>query len=252
MKQPKSGEREIRTLKTTEFRIATAEDGSRTLSGLIPYNSPSCDLGGFTELIAPSAFAGAVAAGADVLCLRDHDVSILLGRTKSKTLSLTDSPEGLRFTCKLPRTTQATDLAASVDRGDLDANSFGFVTLEDKWLADAAGSVVRTLISVELFEISPCSFPAYPSSQVSVRSCPVELRSKLNKRDASDESCGCDCTQCAAGDCGICSDGDCDDEYCSCPQSKEQRSKTPEADAAISLHNADENLKLAIELAIAD
>src|ERR1035438_3547641 len=88
IKQPKAGEREVRTLKTTEFRIATAEDGSRTLSGLIPYNAPSCDLGGFTELIAPSAFAGALAPGADVLCLRDHLPELLMGRTKSKTLSL--------------------------------------------------------------------------------------------------------------------------------------------------------------------
>ena len=215
-KQPKHGERELRTLKTTEFRIATAEDGSRTLSGLIPYNSPSCDLGGFTELIAPSAFASALAPGADVLCLRDHDVSILLGRTKSKTLSLTDSDEGLRFTCNLPKTTQATDLAESVDRGDLDANSFGFCTLEDKWLADAAGNVVRTLLSVELYEVSPCSFPAYVASQVSVRSCPVELRSKLKPVKTDAEKCSCTCAQCEGGDCGICSNDDCADEYCSC------------------------------------
>ena len=229
MKQPNRGEREIRTLKTTEFRISTDDDGSRTLSGLIPYNSPSYDLGGFTELIAPSAFANALAPGADVLCLRDHDVSILLGRTKSKTLSLTDSDEGLRFTCKLPKTTQASDLAESVDRGDLDANSFGFQTLDDKWLADAAGNVVRTLLSVELFEISPCSFPAYPSSAISVRSLPatmpVEIRSTLEKRADAVDSCQCDCTQCAGGDCGICSEADCDDEYCSCPQSKEERSQ---------------------------
>ena len=241
IKQPKAGEREVRTLKTTEFRIATAEDGSRTLSGLIPYNSPSCDLGGFTELIAPSAFAGALAPGADVLCLRDHDVSILLGRTKSKTLTLTDSPEGLRFTCNLPKTTQAADLAESVDRGDLDANSFGFCTLDDKWLADAAGNVVRTLLSVELAEISPCSFPAYPTSQVSVRSCPIELRSKLSKRDDpnADPKCECQCAQCEGGDCDICSNDDCPDEQCSC-QSKR------------SVRNEDANRIMRIRLELTD
>jgi HK97 family phage prohead protease len=237
IKQPKAGEREVRTLKTTEFRIATAEDGSRTLSGLIPYNAPSCDLGGFTELIAPGAFSGALEAGADVLCLRDHDVSILLGRTKSKTLSLTDSPEGLRFTCNLPKTTQATDLAESVDRGDLDANSFGFCTVDDKWLADAAGNVVRTLLSVELYEISPCSFPAYPTSQVSVRSCPVELRSKLSTR-AADPECECDCPECTDGDCANCSNADCVDEVCTCSENR-------------SIKRADENRKLAIRVGFA-
>jgi len=240
--KPTPSTREVRTLPTSEFRIATADDGSRTLSGMVPYNSPSCDLGGFTELIAPSAFAGALAPGADVLCLRDHDVSILLGRTKSKTLSLTDSPEGLRFTCKLPKTTQADDLAESVDRGDLDANSFGFMTLDDKWLADASGNVVRTLLSVELFEISPCSFPAYPNSQVSVRSCPAGLRSKLAKRadadTAGEDECQCDCAQCVGGDCGICSDPDCQDENCSCAEAR-------------SIRNADANRRLAIRVSFA-
>lgn len=237
IKQPKIGQREVRTLSTTEFRIATADDGTRTLSGLIPYNVRSLDLGGFTEMIAPSAFAGALKPGADVLCLRDHDVLNLLGRTKSKTLTLTDSSEGLRFTCKLPKTSQATDLAESMNRGDLDANSFGFVTLDDKWLADAAGNVVRTLMAVDLYEISPCSFPAYPTSQISVRSCPVELRSKLKKRDA--DACECDCEQCIGGDCGLCSDGDCDDENCSCAESR-------------SIRNADANRVMNIRLAFTD
>lgn len=242
MSKPNKSEREVRTLKTTELRVNTDSDGTRTLSGMIPYNSPSFDLGGFTEIIAPSAFANALEPNADVLCLRDHDVSILLGRTKSKTLTLTNSDEGLRFTCKLPKTTQATDLAESVDRGDLDANSFGFSTIDDKWMADAAGNVVRTLLSVELFEISPCSFPAYPASQVSVRSCPVELRSKLKSDDPSNDlTCQCDCTQCAGGDCGICSDADCDDEYCSCPQSKEDRSQVEQ----------DSNRRLAIRVGFA-
>ncbi|HEY5056223.1 MAG TPA: HK97 family phage prohead protease [Acidobacteriaceae bacterium] len=240
IKQPKTGERQVRTLLTTEFRVATADDGTRTLSGLIPYNSPSCDLGGFTELLAPGVFAGALKAGADVLCLRDHIPANLLGRTKSKTLALTDSPEGLRFVCKLPKNSQGSDLAESVDRGDLDANSFGFSTIEDKWLCDAAGNVVRTLIAVDLYEISPCSFPAYPSSEVSIRSlasCPIEIRAKMKKRDT--EKCDCDCTQCAGGDCGLCSDGDCDDENCSCAESR-------------SIRNADANRVLNIRLAFTD
>ena len=89
-KQPKHGERELRTLKTTEFRIATAEDGSRTLSGPLSRTTlRPCDLGGFTELIAPSAFAGALATGMPT-CLAASAITttlILLGRTKSKTLS---------------------------------------------------------------------------------------------------------------------------------------------------------------------
>jgi HK97 family phage prohead protease len=202
-----------------ELRVATAEDGTRTISGFIPYNRESVDMG-FVELIAPGAFAGALLPEADVLCLRDHDPKLLLGRTKSHTLTLTDSSEGLRYTVKLPNTTAANDLAESVSRGDLDSTSFGFICLDDEWTA-TSDSLIRTLRSVELIECSPCSFGAYPDATVAVRSCPAELRSRIetpstpatSRRNAD---CGCDCSECVAGDCTACSDADCDCNGCDC------------------------------------
>lgn len=241
-----SNKQETRTLQGAELRINSDADG-KTLTGLVPYNSPSCDLGGWTEIIAPGAFSAALSASADVLCLRDHDASALLGRTKSKTLTLNDSAEGLRFSCKLPNTTQAGDLAESVSRGDLDSNSFGFITLDDKWVADESGNVIRTLLSVELLEVSPCSFPAYPSSSVSVRalpsSMPVEIRSKLITEERSDNDpnandCNCDCAGCEADDCELCSVEDCSDSNCS-----EERSKRAQT-------RNDANKLLAIRIAL--
>jgi len=108
---------EIRYTAAKELRIQTATDGTRTISGMIPYNSRSCDLGYFTETIAPGAFAGALAPGADVLCLRDHDAKLLMGRSTSSTLVLTDSPAGLTFRCALPKTQSAIELAESIDTG---------------------------------------------------------------------------------------------------------------------------------------
>jgi HK97 family phage prohead protease len=168
----------------SEIRVAKNEDGTRTVSGLIPYNSLSVELGGFQELIAPGAFATAFGSDADVLALRDHDAKLLLGRTKSRTLQLTDSPEGLRYTLTLPNTTAGNDLAESIDRGDLDSTSFGFATTEDSWACDDDGNVVRTLKQVELFEVSPCSFAAYPDSEVTVRSVPDSIKEQLAKRNA--------------------------------------------------------------------
>jgi HK97 family phage prohead protease len=215
---------EQRAYHSTELRASTSADGTRIVSGIIPYGSLSDDLGGFREVISPGAFESALTPGADVCAFRDHDSSILLGRTKSKTLQLTDSPQGLRFICKLPATTQAADLAESIDRGDLDSNSFGFRVNKggDKWTTDASGNVLRTLNSVELLEISPCSMPAYSASSVSIRTAPSEIRSKLatiEKRDDMDDeqnsmACQCQCPECLAGDCADCSDPDCDDPNC--------------------------------------
>ena len=225
---------EIRYTAAKELRVQTATDGTRTISGMIPYNFRSCDLGSFTEIIAPGAFASALAPGADVLCLRDHDAKLLMGRSTSSTLVLTDSPAGLTFRCILPKTQSAMELAESIDRKDLTGVSFGFTTNADVWTSDEQGNVLRTLVSVNLQEISPCSFPAYAFSSVSIRSCPVELRAKLKlaKRTNAD-GCDCDCPECLDDDCETCSNITCDDSNCDgCPNQdgSEDRNFVPEGE----------------------
>jgi HK97 family phage prohead protease len=217
--------RELRYQAAKELRVQNSPDGSRTISGSLLYNQPSQDLGGFTEILSPGVFAGSL--DGDILCLRDHSATLLMGRTKSKTLTLTDDAVGLRFRCTLPNTSQANDLATSIERGDLDGVSFGFRTIEDVWTSDGEGNIIRTLLKVTLFEISPCSFPAYPSSTVSVRSCPPQLRDKLKTtKRSNDNGCDCDCSSCLDDDCGGCEMPDCDDEECEgCPnQDDEDRS----------------------------
>jgi HK97 family phage prohead protease len=207
--------RESFYISNREIRVQTGADGSRSIVGSILYGSPSVDMG-FTELIAPGAFASALQQGAEVLCLRDHDPSILLGNTKAGTLTLTDSQTGLNFRCKLPSTTGATDLIESMSRGDISGVSFGFTTTKDAW-TDEAGVLTRTLLSVELFEVSVCSFAAYPSASAAIRSIPAHLRSMLKR---STDGCECDCEECTDGNCDQCSMLDCEDAQCAengCP-----------------------------------
>lgn len=218
-----SKNKELRYQVAKELRVQTDSSGSRTISGVILYNQPSSDLGGFTEILAPGVFGDTI--NGDVLCLRDHDSTLLMGRTKSKTLTLTDDAVGLRFACRLPDTSQASDLATSIERLDLDGVSFGFRTLEDAWTSDGEGNVIRTLLKVILFEISPCSFPAYPSSTVSVRSCPSALRGKLKQtRRGKDNDCDCGCENCQSDDCEGCTNDQCEDLNCvGCPNQDGER-----------------------------
>ena len=217
--------RESFYLQKRELRVTIGADGSRTIVGLIPYNSPSDGLP-WVETIAPGAFADALKPGADVLMLRDHEPSLLLGRTVSGTLSLRDSAEGLQFSCKLPSTSTANDLAESLQRRDISGTSFGFVTKKDVWADDGKNNLIRVLQSVELFELSVCSFPAFPDSTAAVRSIPQALRPLLKRSHA--DGCDCDCEECSDGDCDECSDDDCEDEDCEangCPnQDVEERS----------------------------
>jgi len=172
--------REIRSLKIQELRVVTSDDGVRKVTGYAAlFNSRSVDFGGWYEIISPSAFTATLADSPDVLALRDHDPSILLGRTLSGTLTLSVDSVGLKFDLTLPDTTQAADLAESMSRKDIDSCSFGFTTDNDVWTEDGEGNTVRTLIAVTLYEISIVSFPAYPDTSASLRSCPVEVRSRI-------------------------------------------------------------------------
>ena len=209
--------RETFSLPTRELRVQPNADGSRTVVGLIPYDSPSAGLP-WDERIAPGAFADALKAGADVLCLRDHDTSLLLGRTLAGTLTLTDSLAGLTFRCKLPNTTSAADLTESLSRGDITGVSFGFSCNKDEWADDGKGNLTRTLLSVSLFEVSVTSFAAYPDASIALRSVPKALRPLLKRSNA--DGCDCSCSACIEGDCDECENEECDDPECAangCP-----------------------------------
>jgi HK97 family phage prohead protease len=221
-----SREREVRTATIREVRVTTGDDGTHTVSGYaIVYNSQSVDLGGFVETVATGALTRSLTDNPDVLCLRDHKQELLLGRTTSGTLTLTDDATGLRFSCSLPATSAGNDLAESLRRGDIDSCSFGFFTVKDSWLVNDNGDASRTLLDVDLFEISIVSFPAYEATSASIRTAPLEVRSKIEARGTTDKACLCPCPECTAGDCDDCSDPDCEYEMCSCDPDERSRSR---------------------------
>jgi HK97 family phage prohead protease len=234
--------REIRSITAAEFRVSTNSDGSKTVAGYaILYNSQSVDLGGFKEIVAPGALTRTLQERPDVLCLRDHKTELLLGRTNAGTLTLEDQPTGLHFTVKLPATTAGSDTAESLSRGDIDGCSFGFSVRNDIWNDTADGTIIRTLLDIDLYEISITSFPAYQSTTAALRSAPVEIRTRIEHRDdepqieplteRSDDTsaCVCTCPECVAGDCADCSDLDCDDEECACSMRATRNRKRLEA-----------------------
>ncbi|MCD2183497.1 HK97 family phage prohead protease [Rhizobium sp. GN54] len=121
--------------------------------------------GGFVETIAPGAFREALAG--DILALLDHDLSRVLGRTKSGTLRLTEDGRGLAFSLDLPDTSAGRDVLALAERGDLGGMSFGFTVPKggESWQGDR-----RTLRTVALKEISVVSaWPAYPDTEIALR-----------------------------------------------------------------------------------
>lgn len=150
--------------------VAGVTASGRTLSGYAAsYNDPTA-IGGFTERIAPGAFTKSLASGRDVLALLDHRADVLLGRTRSGSLKLSEDAKGLRFELSLPDTAAARDVIALTERGDLGGMSFGFVAIDEAWDGNT-----RELRQVELHEISVVqSWPAYQSTEINLRSRPPE------------------------------------------------------------------------------
>lgn len=158
-----------------------AADASRTISGYAAVFNSETDIGGyFREKIAPGAFSKAVSA--DVRALFDHDSAHVLGRTKAGTLRLREDDHGLAVEIDLPDTSVARDLAASMERGDIDGMSFGFRVTKQQW-DEAQDPPLRTIQEVELHEVSVVTFPAYPDTEIALRSLD-EVKKEIGKRNA--------------------------------------------------------------------
>ena len=149
------------------------------------FDSWSEDLGGFREKIAPGAFTETL-KDADVRALFNHNADIVIGRSKSGTLRLKEDKVGLAIEVDPPDTQAGRDLVVLMERGDIDQMSFGFRTVRDEWShpEDNNQPSERVLMEVELFDVSPVTFPAYPDTDVAVRSLERQRNEADERREA--------------------------------------------------------------------
>jgi len=160
------GETEKRSYEV-EMRV---EDGDepKIRGHAAVFNKLSVPLTGFREKVSPGAFLESI-ENSDIRALWNHNPDYVLGRNKSGTLNLEEDKKGLAIEITPPDTQWARDLMETIKRGDVDQMSFAFQVKKDSW--DETGKEsVRTLEEVELFDVSPVTYPAYPQTDVKVRS----------------------------------------------------------------------------------
>ncbi|WP_422659108.1 HK97 family phage prohead protease [Paenibacillus sp. EC2-1] len=166
--------KEIRYLHSDsiEVRSGEAEGEMLGLAGyVVKFNQRSHLIWGeFYERVAKGAFLRSLQEST-IKALWNHRTDFVLGSTKNSTLRLHEDSTGLRFEIDLPNNTWGKDAYESVQRGDVDGMSFGFRVRKDAWQYMKDEDVYeRTLLEVDLFEVSPTPFPAYPDSEANQRS----------------------------------------------------------------------------------
>ena len=189
-------EKETRQLITEKIEVREIGDSEKkTIGGYaVKYNYPTLmrDRWGdeFLEEIASGAFDKSL-QNRNQKALWNHDTSKPLGSVSAGTLRFNSDTSGLNYDIDLPNNTYGNDAYESVKRGDVDGSSFGFMCLNDVWSKvqfEGREIYKRSIVEANLFEVSPCTFPAYDSSEMSCRSLETfkeetkkheELRKKL-------------------------------------------------------------------------
>lgn len=152
----------------TEFRAAEA-DGKKRIEGYFSTFGGIYELWpGATESIDPHAFDETL--NDDIRALIDHETRLVLGRNKAGTLELRIDSHGLWGSIEINEAdTDAMNLYARVQRGDVSQCSFGFEILSEKTDVRDDGTVHWTIEKVKLYEVSCVTFPAYKDTSITAR-----------------------------------------------------------------------------------
>lgn len=172
--------RNNRQLRTISSEFNTRDDGGNlSIEGYFAVFGSVYEIApGLSESIAPGAFDKTLSG--DIRALINHDTTLVLGRTKAGTLNLRTDNRGLWGHIDVnPNDSDAMNLYERVKRGDVDQCSFGFDIIDEETEFREDGSIHWTIKEVELYEVSPCTFPAYEETSIAAR---TKERDDLLKR----------------------------------------------------------------------
>ena len=177
-------QRQIRSAPVT-FQTRNDETGPVIAGYFAVFNTPTELWPGCIEQIAPGAFSASL--GGDVRALIDHDTRLVIGRTTAGTLTLREDATGLYGEIKInEHDSDAMNLYARVQRGDVSQCSFGFDIIAEDYVVSQDGQTCTwTVRDLVLYEVSVVTFPAYEATSVEARadgSAPSIKTSRMERR----------------------------------------------------------------------
>jgi HK97 family phage prohead protease len=183
---------ERRYHKSTLQNIETngAKDENTITGYAAVFNKDSEDFGGWVERISPGAFESVLED--DAFALFNHSMNHVLGRNKVN-VKIEQDDVGLKYTIKLPDTTDGNNMRNLVKAGIIDKSSFAFTVAEERFIKgdEKAGTPhMRIIDKIEhLYDVSPVTVPAYPDTSVAARSFKkIEAQEQIKEAIADHKS----------------------------------------------------------------
>jgi HK97 family phage prohead protease/HK97 family phage major capsid protein len=168
-------------LRTAEVRAAG--DDSLVIEGYAANFEQRTDLGYFKEEIARGAFEDVMED--DVRLLLNHD-GAPMARTTNGTLELSVDENGLKYRAALADTQDGRDMYKLIKRGDITQSSFAFTIGEQEFSEDR--SVRRVLKVARLLDVSPVTYPAYPTTTVAARQMAMQEPEPVEETETISEA----------------------------------------------------------------
>lgn len=164
-----------------ELRASDAGTGDLVIEGYASVFDQQIDFGWFKEVVRKGAFTKTLSER-DQVALWDHETSMPLARKSAGTLELKEDDHGLFIKAKLdPEIGMHADAYRHIKRGDVTGMSFGFEIMKETH--DVASNLFE-IQEVRLYEVSPCTIPAYEGTEIHSRCAMTEeqARAILNAR----------------------------------------------------------------------
>lgn len=168
----------------SEFRAEQKEDKLFVEGYFIKFNSETNLFDDVYEEVDARSITNSLKQN-DIRGLFNHDTSLVLGRTGNGTLTLRADDVGLFGSIEINKDDPgAMGAYARIKRGDVAGCSFGFYPTKEDMETRAEGGRKFIIREMDLFEVSPCVFPAYPQTEIAARRKDMEAikREKLETR----------------------------------------------------------------------
>ncbi len=175
--------------REVDFRAVKTENEEMVAEGMaILYNEEvvlwSTDDIEERELILPGAATESL-ENDDWRAVWNHRNDIVLGRKSSGTLETEENENGVMVKITFPDSEEGRSKFSSIKRGDVNQMSFAFIPIDfkEEKIVEGEKTIYKTTISkLQVWEVSPVTFPAYENTEISARK---EQRKKQVEAEAS-------------------------------------------------------------------